>query len=651
MALPPGFLDEIRARVPISEVVGKRVSWDARKSNPAKGDYWACCPFHEEKSPSFHVDDRKGFYHCFGCHAKGDHIAFLRERENMGFLEAVEELARAAGLEMPARDPAGAQRAEKSRDLAQWMEEAVRFYRAQLQGARGRGALSYLSGRGLSAETIARFDLGYATPDRRTLFEHLRAKGAPEAAIVEAGLAARPDDGGAPYDRFRDRVMFPIRDPRGRCIAFGGRAMSKEARAKYLNSPETPLFDKSRTLYNHGPARAAAAKAGALIVVEGYMDAIALAQAGLEHAVAPLGTALTEHHLKTLWRIADEPVIALDGDRAGQDAALRAADLALPLLEAGKSLRFALMPPGKDPDDLVRGEGPDAMRAALDAAEPIIALLWRRETEGRVFDSPERRAALDKRLRALTRTVADPFVRRHYGEAFAEKRRELFRGAREAWRPAPPAGGRVGGDRRGRADAPATRRSLLATAGDPRRLREAALLWLFVEFPEFIETHEASIADLRFESPDLEELRSEMLSVASYLDPLDRDALQAQLARTAEVDVAAALGPRPVLFEAQRLSTLSRADYVRLSLDEMLPRWSAELGLASEADEIGARLAEGDDWDAHFRLASALHRKALREPGVLPEDDADDAASAKGLQDAIAAQIWIKKGRKRGTNH
>jgi DNA primase len=308
------------------------------------------------------------------------------------------------------------------------------------------------------------------------------------------------------------------------------------------------------------------------------------------------------------------------------------------------------MPPGLDPDDLVRTKGADAARAAFEAAEPIIAVLWRRETEGQVFDSPERRAALDKRLRALTRAVADPHVRRHYGEAFAEKRRELFRSAREEFRPAVRRDGRGAFPARPGAAVPSTRRSVLATAGDHRRIREAALLWLFVEFPEFIEAYEADIGDLRFESPDLEELRAEILSVASYLDPLDRDALAAQLTRTARVDLDAALGPRPVLFQAQRLSSVSREDYVRASLEEMLPRWTAEIGLASEADEFGARLAEGDEWDAHHRLAAALQRKGQRGSGALPEDDRDDAAVAQSLQDAIAAQIWIKKGRRRGTN-
>lgn len=431
MALPPGFLDELRARVPISDVVGRRVTWDRRKTNAAKGDFWACCPFHEERSPSFHVDDRKGFFHCFGCHAKGDAIAFLRERENMGFMEAVETLADMAGLPMPAQDPRAAERADERRDLAKAMEAAVAFYRTQLRGARAAEARAYLNRRGLAPATLDRFEIGFAPGDRRALAEHLAAKGFDAETAVTAGLIARPDDGGAPYDRFRDRIMFPIRDARGVCIAFGGRAMSADARAKYLNSPETPLFRKSRALYNVGPARAAAAKSGALVVAEGYMDVIALVEAGIEHAVAPLGTAITDEQLQMMWRIADEPAMALDGDRAGIAAALRAADAALPLLTPGKSLRFALMPGGRDPDEIIRAEGASAMRALIDAAEPMVELLWRREAEGGSLDTPERRAAFDGRLRELLRRIVDPSIREHYRTAFAERRAALF----------PPAGG------------------------------------------------------------------------------------------------------------------------------------------------------------------------------------------------------------------
>lgn len=425
MSLPPGFLDELRTRLSIGQVVGRKVMWDTRKSNQGKGDLWAQCPFHQEKSSSFHVDDRKGFYYCFGCHAKGDAISFVRETENVGFMEAVEILAGEAGMPMPERDPRAQEKADERTILADVMEQSVQHFRLNLQMAAAGDARDYLVRRGLDADAQARWDIGFA-PENGGVLQHLTAKGVPQKQVIDAGLAAESDRGGSPYDRFRGRIIFPIRDVRGRAIALGGRSLDPNARAKYLNSPETLLFDKSRTLYNHKPAREAAGKGHALIVAEGYMDVIALAEAGFEAAVAPLGTAVTEHHLAMLWRMADEPIIALDGDTAGVRAAMRTIDIALPLLEAGKSLRFAMMPEGLDPDDLIKQQGKGAMQALLDQAMPMVQLLWQRETEGKVFDSPERKAALDKALREKIKLIQDPSIRNHYGQAIKDMRWALF---------------------------------------------------------------------------------------------------------------------------------------------------------------------------------------------------------------------------------
>ena len=438
MSLPPGFLDELRSRVSIAQVIGRKVSWDMRKSNAGKGDYWAPCPFHQERSASFHVDDRKGYYYCFGCHAKGDALSFLRETENLGFMEAVELLARETGLAMPARDPRAAQKEDRKGTLTEVMEAAARFFRMQLNGAAAAGARSYLDGRGLSELQRERFGIGFAPDARQALWAHLTGTGVPGEDIIAAGLCARPDDGGAPYDRFRGRIMFPIRDARGRCIAFGGRALSADAKAKYLNSPETELFDKGRTLFNIAPARAAMGKGAPLIVAEGYMDVIALVGAGYEGAVAPLGTAVTEDQLRLLWRLHDEPVVALDGDAAGLRAGQRLAELALPLIAAGQGLRFCLLPAGQDPDDVLRTGGAGAMRALIERAVPMARLLWERETAGQVFDSPERRAALDQRLRALLARIQDASLRGHYADEFRNLRRELFQTAAGPFRSGVP---------------------------------------------------------------------------------------------------------------------------------------------------------------------------------------------------------------------
>ena len=322
MRFSPSFLDDIRARVPLSSIVGRRVAWDKRKSQPAKGDYWACCPFHGEKSPSFHADDRKGRYYCFGCGASGDHFTFLTELEGLSFPEAVERLAGEAGLAMPARDERAEAEEKRRASLHEVMELACAFFEQNLQSRDGATARGYLGGRSLGPEIQRRFRLGYAKSSRNALKEHLAGKGVPHEDMVAAGLVITGDDIPVSFDRFRDRVMFPITDFRGRIVAFGGRALSADAQAKYLNSPETALFKKGDLLYNGFEARKAAQSAGTLIVVEGYVDVIAMVTAGFGHTVAPLGTALTEHQLALLWRLTPEPILCFDGDKAGPSCRL-----------------------------------------------------------------------------------------------------------------------------------------------------------------------------------------------------------------------------------------------------------------------------------------------------------------------------------------
>ncbi|MEM9032647.1 MAG: DNA primase, partial [Pseudomonadota bacterium] len=489
MSLPDGFLDELRSRLSLAQVAGRKLTWDTRKSNQGKGDWWAPCPFHQEKTASFHVDDRKGYYYCFGCHAKGDAISFVRETENLGFLEAVEVLAREAGMTMPARDPKAQAVAEHKSQLADVMEQAVRHYRLQLKTAAGAAARDYLEGtRGLGVAAWERWEIGFAPEGWQGLWDHLRGQGVPEPLIMEAGLAKPSSTGRAPYDTFRHRIMFPIRDGRGRAIAFGGRAMDPRDSAKYLNSPETPLFDKGRSLYNQARAREAAGKGQTLIVAEGYMDVIALAEAGFEASVAPLGTAVTEDQLRLLWRIHPEPVVALDGDQAGLRAAMRLIDLAMPMLAPEQSLRFAMLPEGKDPDDLLRAEGPGAVARLIEAAQPTVQLLWRRETEGRDFDSPERRAALDNRLRSALSKIRDRGVKAHYGEEIRRLRRDLFGTGRRNWAPKP-------WQRRGPAVLASTKASLLGAADGSSEdtLREAVILATLVTHPSLVQEFESAL--------------------------------------------------------------------------------------------------------------------------------------------------------------
>ena len=657
MSLPPGFLDEIRARVSIAKVIERKVTWDRKKTNAAKGDYWANCPFHQEKTSSFHVEDRKGFYYCFGCHAKGDAITFLKDAENMGFMEAVEVLAGEAGLPMPERDPRAQERQDKRSQLSDVMEQATQFYRLQFRAARGQGARDYIQRRGLSEKTVERFEIGYAPETRTALFEHLSGKGVSPKEMDEAGLIIIPDDGGKPFDRFRGRIMFPIRDPRGRCIAFGGRAMDPNARAKYLNSPETPLFDKGRSLFNHGPAREAAGKVGALIVAEGYMDVIALAQAGFGHAVAPLGTAITEDQLRLLWRIADEPVIALDGDKAGLRAAMRVIDIALPMLEAGKSLRFALMPEGQDPDDLIRANGPSAMQKLLDQALPMVELLWRRETEDQTFDSPERRAALDARLRKALAQIADDNLRGHYGQAIKERRAKLFAPTAGASPQRPFNGGGFGGGR-GRAPwAPVTasaeiKSSSLVRGGGREaeaRGREATLLLVLLNHPALADQRFDALEEMDFLCRDLDEIRVAFLSALIRLESArpDRDKLIAEIEHLTGRNPVTHLMATPQAADARFAAPEADEDLAELGFEEILARHKALLAFQREVSEAEAEMtsAPGEDVDRRLEAASRAHFKDASP--ALPEAEDDDETYSARLRNAIEGKIWEKKNRRR----
>ena len=619
MSLPPGFLDELRTRISLSQVVGRKVMWDMRKSNQGKGDMWAPCPFHQEKSASFHVDDRKGYYYCFGCHAKGDALSFVRETENVGFMEAVEILAREAGMQMPARDPQAQQKADRRTQLVEVMEQAAQFFALQLRTGAAGPARDYLAKRGLKADALERFGIGFAPDGWQGLWDHLTAKNVPEDLILAAGLAKPSNNGKRPYDVFRNRIMFPIRDARGRCIAFGGRAMDPNDNAKYLNSPDTELFDKGRNLYNFAAAREAAGKGKPLIVAEGYMDVIALSEAGFTAAVAPLGTAVTDTQLQLMWRIAPEPIIALDGDAAGIRAALRVIDLALPLLEAGQSLRFAVMPEGKDPDDLIRASGAGAMQALLDQAVPMVDLLWRRETEGQVFDSPERRATLDKALREKIKLIKDPSIRAHYGEALKEMRWELFgtrrrantaaRAARPAWTPGSP--------RWQPAPVPqsSTKSSLLAQAGDgvEDHLREAVIFATLITTPAVIEEFEGQIEQMDCQGAGHAALRDALLRTAMSHGH-DPDALRASLEQEVGAQLLESLFALPHVRIVPPVRQPGNTEMARMTVAEELAKLTCQRGLISEIAEAEEDLEGLADEAVTWRLSQAAEarNRALR---------------------------------------
>ncbi len=644
MSLPPGFLDELRSRSSIAQVVGRKVIWDPRKSNQGKGDMWAPCPFHHEKTASFHVDDRKGYYYCFGCHAKGDAIGFIKDTENVSFMEAVEILAREAGMQMPARDPQAQKKADRRTVLADIMEQAVQFYRLQLKTAAAGNARDYLSGRGLAEAGQERFEIGFAPPGWQNLWDHLTAKGVAEDLIFAAGLCKPSTKGGKPYDTFRDRIMFPIRDPRGRCIAFGGRAMDPNDNAKYLNSPETELFDKGRSLYNHAAAREASGKGQPLVVAEGYMDVIAMALAGFEATVAPLGTAVTENQLQLLWRISPEPIIALDGDKAGLRAALRLIDLALPLLNAGQSLRFCILPEGQDPDDLLRTQGVDAMRALIENSKPLVHLLWQRETEGGNFDSPERKAALDKTLRAALGKITDPSLRNHYTAEIKRLRSELFQMGR-------PANARKSGiwskkfPEKG-VPKPSTKNSLLAQSTDVEvRVREAVILAILVAHPGLVSEFIADLETLDLHGNDHRALLSALLRHSNEEAP---DRLRNILDAEVGGDALEKLYSLSHVQIAPAVRAGAELTLTRMTLAEELAKLEARRGIQREVADAVEDLQGVADEGLTWRVGQAAEARNAANRSEM--DDKGDGAEDRGamsdyLQSLIDGEVWVKKRR------
>jgi DNA primase len=548
MRFTPQFLDELRARLSVSEVVGKRV-----KLKKAGREWKGLSPFQQEKTPSFYVNDQKGFYHDFSSGKHGDIITFVMETDGLPFAEAVERLASMAGLPLPAVTPDAARQEQRRRSLHDVMDLAATYFAETLASRVGAKARGYLADRAISPATQVQFRLGYASPDRFALKEHLGKLGVSVDDMVESGMLVAGNDIPVPYDRFRDRVMFPITDLRGRVIAFGGRALEKDVPAKYLNSPETPLFHKGDNLYNHQTARKATHDGAALVVVEGYVDVIAMVTAGFAGSVAPLGTALTENQLQLIWKMADEPILCFDGDKAGQKAAYRAADLALPFLAPGKSLRFALLPEGQDPDDLARSGGRGAIEEVIAAARPLADMLWSRELEGGNFATPERRAALEARIKELSNGIRDEVVRRYYRQDLAERLQRTFapEGGRgnfagrgsfrpgQAGRPFQPRGGGqpnrfggqgfggqgFGGGRRGApgpivlpsgpyqaASAQLAASPIMKGQRSAISRREALILQILINHPWLLHDHLEEVAALELAHPEAHKLRAGIIA-------------------------------------------------------------------------------------------------------------------------------------------
>jgi len=508
--IPPRFLDEIRSRLNLSDVIGRRV-----KVTRAGREFKACCPFHNEKSPSFTINDDKQFYHCFGCGAHGDVIGFVMRYNNLSFMETVEQLSAEAGLQMPKIDPKAAVQAEKSRGLHALMDEACQWFAARLDDPAHAEVLAYLDGRGLGAAARAQFRIGYAPADGQALKHHLKQAGFTDAQMLEAGVIKTSTKGGAPYAFFRDRVMFPVCDKRGRVVAFGGRILPEHLRPvsaegfkppKYINSSDTPLFDKGRVLYAESLAREAARGGHTLIVTEGYMDVIACHMAGFKGAVAPMGTAMTEEQILSLWSMMGDsekmPILCFDGDNAGRRAASRACERILPLLSAGKGVRFAFLPDGEDPDSLLRSAGREGLQRILQGALSLFDFLWASHTAGRVFDTPEARAGLSKALLADVALMSDPDVQKHYKALVQQRISEAF------FKPFVPRGEKP---RPKAKTEPA--RGVKSQAPLKFLVEERALLAAVLNYPEIYLEIEEEFGRVPLSSPNLGRLRSAMIEI------------------------------------------------------------------------------------------------------------------------------------------
>jgi DNA primase len=574
------FLDEIKSRLRPSEVIGKSV-----KLRRQGREYVGLSPFTKEKTPSFYVNDDKGMFFDFSSNKSGDLITFLQETERLTFNEAVERLAAEAGVPLPAVDPRAMEQEKVRQGLGEWLETAVQWFEAELRRPVGREARAYLEKRGLPEKDWARFRLGFSPPGRTALKDYMVAKGARPGELVEAGLLIAPEDGGAPYDRFRDRIIFPITDARGRVVSFGGRAMDPQARAKYLNGPETSLFHKGHVLYGLPEARkilgaAPAGEAPPLVVVEGYMDAIACQRAGIA-AVAPLGTALTEEQMELLWRLHPEPTLCFDGDRAGRQAAGRVIDRALPLLKAGRSFKFAIVEGGKDPDEVLREQGAAALKAQLAQTTPFAEALFVRERDLEPLDTPERRAGLKQRLRTAAGTIADKDLQQAYREDMLARLDALFarpeRGAGQGGAGGAP-GARGGGgvssrrwrDRGGWIDPAPTPQAKAAAEGLARSLERlpAALAWLAVRDPVVLDPYlEDALCAKGFGEPHLAGLVREIIGLRLETEHLDSDRVARHLA---------SCGFSALLTDIDRAAASSGAPYLKddVSLEAARSQWS-----------------------------------------------------------------------------
>ena len=616
MKFSDSFLDEIRARLPVSSVVSRRVPLRRRGR-----EFVGLSPFNQEKTPSFTVNDQKGFYHCFSSGKHGDIFGFIMETEGLSFPDAVEKLAGDAGLPMPKPNPQFERAAKEQLGLYDALEAAAVFFEEQIATREGREALSYAERRGLNQATLKEFRIGFAPNTKDALKATLIKLGFSETQLLDAGLLVKSDDGRAPYDRFRHRLTIPIFNARARIIGFGARALDAATEPKYLNSPETKLFDKGATVFNLARARNAAFEKGELVVVEGYMDVIALHQSGFRHVVATLGTAFTERQMDQLWLLAPEPIICFDGDRAGEAAAARAIDRMLPILREGHSFRFAFLPQGSDPDDLVRNEGAAAFAQCLAEARPLVDVLWRRECGSQNLDTPERRAALEERLERLLSTIGNARVKDHY-------RRDLKSRLFGLWRDA---------TKQGAADAKAS--SVLAGKGGARPLPSAhgfaiIIILALAHHPTLLDHFAEEVAHIDIRQKHLAELLAALTQAILQHPGIAPERLAELMRAGSHAKLFDTLSRSSAFIRIAFLQPQTPAAEVEEHFAELLFRWTTLKSLDKEVQDAALDLSDLSeaDYEQFTRVQQQVADAGLRHAA----DDAGDRDSAKRFQETIA---------------
>ncbi len=509
MSISPRFLDELRNRLTLSEVIGKRI-----KVTRAGRESKACCPFHHEKTPSFTINDDKQFFHCFGCGEHGDVIGFVMRHDNLSFMDTVELLAADVGMLVPKPTPQQVAKAKQEKDLYALMDDAAAYFEAYLLEPRNEDALRYLLERGITQETIKEFRVGFAPDDGQALRKYLKEKGHEDKDMLRVGILKASSRGGEPYVFFRDRIIFPVPDRRGRIVAFGGRVLPEHIRPpqrrdftppKYINSSETPLFHKGSMLYGEPIARRAAADGQSIILVEGYMDVIACAQAGVRGALAPMGTAVTEEQIVSMWNMIPDfskvPILCFDGDNAGRKAARRVCERIMPLLEPGKSVSFAFMPDGDDPDSLIKASGVKGFQKILSKNVSLFDFMWNAHVQGKDLRTPEMRAGVIKQLENEVNRIANMDVQVHYKSQLKNKISEVFFPRREF----------SGGKKRGGSGFVPVRPK--APRAHAQRLFPRVLLAALVNHPHIFESVEEVVCSLSLRDPDLERLRQFVVGI------------------------------------------------------------------------------------------------------------------------------------------